>query len=110
MKPRRDGNLKWLGVDLDGTVAQNTGHPDYKLTKPIEGARDTLRDFKKEGWKIIVYTARPWSEYELIENWLNKNHIPHRRIVCGKLLVKWMIDDRNLEFDGDWDKVRKKIG
>jgi hypothetical protein len=102
-------NLKWLGIDLDGVLAKNSAYPEYKLLKPITGAKEALEQLNAGGWKIIIYTSRAWTEYDQIENWLDKYNIPHRRIVCGKLFVKYMIDDRNVEFHGSWDKVLRKI-
>ena len=105
----KNNELIWLGVDLDKTIADNTGFPKFKLTKPMKGAANALRKLKKDGWKITVFTARAYSEYQEIEDWLNKNKIPFRRIICGKPLLYRMIDDRNIEFNGDWNKVYKKI-
>ena len=61
------------------------------------------------GYKIIIHTSRAWNEYDIIEKWLDDWKIPHRRIVCGKLFAKYYIDDRNIEFNGSWEKVYKKI-
>jgi len=109
MEDIAETNLKWLGVDLDGTLANNSPHPDYELLEPIEGAKDALYLLASKGWKIIIYTARPWHEYDQIENWLNNYNIPFRRIVCGKLFVKYMIDDRAISFKGDWDEVINQV-
>jgi len=106
---RAERELRWVGVDLDKTLANNTAHPDYELLEPIDGAVESMKKLHKDGWKLIIYTARPWHDYEKIENWLLKYNIPHRRIVCGKLFVRYMIDDRNIEFRGDWEEVLNKI-
>jgi len=106
---RAERELRWLGIDLDRTLANNTPYPEFDLLDPIDGAKEALQKLNADGWKIIVYTARPWHDYEKIENWLIKYNIPFRRIVCGKLFVRYMVDDRNIEFNGDWNKVLKKI-
>lgn len=105
----KEAELKWLGIDLDRTVANNSAYPEYKLLKPIKGAKKALKKLTKDGWKIVIHTSRPWNDYSLIENWLNKNKIPFKRIVCGKLFAKWLIDDRGIEFRGNWEEVVKKI-
>lgn len=102
-------DLKWLLVDLDETVATNFGPPTYVLGLPIEGAREAIKKLAKKGWKITIYTARPWADYQEIEDWLDTNKIPHRRIICGKPLGRWIVDDKNIEFKGDWNEVLKKI-
>lgn len=108
-KALKNDKLIWLGVDLDKTVADNTGYPNFKLTKPMKGAVEALRKLKRDGWKITIFTARGYGDHQLIEDWLNKYKVPFRRIICGKPLVHWMVDDRNIEFNGDWEEVIKKI-
>ncbi len=104
----KENSFKWLAVDLDKTIA-TSNYPDFKLEEPINGAKRALYDLIIDGWKIIIHTSRPWSEYDVIEKWLIDNSIPFRRIVCGKLFAKYYIDDRGIKFDGDWNKVLKQI-
>jgi len=101
--------LKWLLVDFDDVIAHNTGKPDYIPTTPLDGAKESLVKLTKDGWKIVIYTARSWADYNTIETWLDSNEIPHRRIVCGKPLGKYIIDDRNIAFKGDWSEALKEI-
>ena len=37
----KENKLKWLGVDLDKVVA-HSDYPDFKLRKPIKGAKEAL--------------------------------------------------------------------
>ncbi|MEK7129127.1 MAG: hypothetical protein AAB858_02130 [Patescibacteria group bacterium] len=104
----KEKELRWLGIDLDNCVA-HSNYPDYKLLKPITGAKGALKRLEKDGWKIIIHTSRGWAEYDTIEKWLTKNKIPFRRIVCGKLFAKYYIDDRNIAFNGNWKEVVSKI-
>jgi hypothetical protein len=105
---RKEEELRWLLVDLDNTIAHSS-YPDFKLQNPIEGAKKFLDKLVTDGWKIIIYTARSWTEYELIEAWLDKNEMPFRRIVCGKPLGRFSIDDRNLEFNGSWEQAYNRL-
>lgn len=109
MKPLTNEELKWIGMDFDDTIASNSGLPDFVLQEPVKGAKEALDRLTKDGWKIVVYTARPWSQYNIIEYWLNTYEIPFRSIVCGKMLLKWMVDDKNIEFRGNWYDVITKI-
>jgi len=104
-----DEDLKWIGVDFDNVIAKNSGSPDYKLSEPLNGAKKYLEKIEEDGFKIIIYTARGWTMYDTIEDFLNKHQIPFRRIICGKPLFRWVIDDRNISFDGDWKKAYNKI-
>lgn len=109
MKPLTADELRWYGIDFDDTVASNSGLPDFVLGEPMAGAKDALEEIKRRGFKVIIYTARPWSQYIVIEDWLNTHQIPFKMIVCGKMLLRGFIDDRNIEFKGDWNAVLDKI-
>jgi phosphoglycolate phosphatase-like HAD superfamily hydrolase len=106
---RAEAQLRWLGIDLDKTVAQNSSYPDFELLDPVDGAKDALTKLEADGWKIIIHTSRHWQDYELIESWLLKHQIPFRRIVCGKLFAKYYVDDRGIAYTGDWNEVLKQI-
>lgn len=94
--------LIWYAVDLDGTLAE-PAWPDPGIGDPIFGNVMKLRQLVRAGKKIVIHTARPWSDYELIESWLNQNLIHFDRIVCGKLLAHRYIDDRAIhESEKSW--------
>lgn len=103
-----DEKLRWLAIDFDNFIAETSGYPDYNILSPIKGAVEFLQQLEKDGWKIIIHTARPWADYEKIEKWLYFHNAPHRRIVCGKLLAKYYLDDRNIPFES-FDEMYKKI-
>jgi|ERR1035437_6819174 hypothetical protein len=109
IKPIKSSELKWIGVDLDDTIAMGTGFPNFSLGKPTIGAKHALDLISARGLKIVIYTARGWSEYSVIESWLDENKIPYKLIVCGKMLLKYMIDDRNIEFSGNWNEILHKV-
>ena len=104
-----EGELYWVGVDLDDTLATNSGTPDFILGEPIEGAKAFMEELIARGYKPIIHTARHWGDYIIIEEWLNKHEIPFKRIICGKPLFYRMVDDKNIEFDGDWSNVLQKL-
>lgn len=93
--PQRD-ELLWLAVDLDGTLAESVW-PDPGIGDPIRLNVVKLKEAVRAGWKVTIHTSRPWSDYELIESWLNHHEVPFHRIVCGKLLAAAYLDDRNLD-------------
>lgn len=104
----QSNELNWLGIDFDGVLCYSEA-PDYEPTYPLKGAREAMQKLHDEGWKLTIFTARPWADYQRIENWLIENQIPFRRIICGKPLLYRMVDDRNIEFRGDWAEVLTKI-
>ena len=109
-RPLREEEIKWVGIDFDDTLCHNSGYPDYVPTIPLAGAVEAMNKLHGAGYKIVIFTARHWIDYHNIEGWCTKYNIPIRRIICGKPVLKWMIDDKNIEFRGDWGCVDKVIG
>lgn len=95
MKKLKNNELLWESFDLDGTLV-DTKYPNYKLEEAtvIEENCAIVRKLHKNGWKIIIFTARPSSEYIGIEEWLNKHKIPFKAIITGKPLCHRYWDDR----------------
>ena len=93
--------LNWLGVDFDGTLV-NTKYPDFTLGEPIHENVEKLKECVALGYKIIIHTARPWENHQMISKYLDDNNIPYDSIVCGKLLVHRYIDDRNIDISKNW--------
>lgn len=90
-------NLLWAAVDFDGTLAEGIWTPENPTNvpgAPIRSSLDKLQYLVREGYKIVIHTARPWSDYEMIEYWLEHYGVPWNKIVCGKLLAHIYIDDR----------------
>lgn len=100
--------LKWIGVDLDGTLAESIW-PDDGIGPIIPGAKEAMDDLVKKGYKIFIYTARYWGEYEAIEQWCKDNGIQIKGIICGKPLFRWIIDDRNIEFANNWKEIANRL-
>lgn len=95
-KPLRD-KLIWVGVDLDGTLAEPLWTPDNPTSEigdPIPESMEKVQELVSAGYKIIVHTSRPWTDYQIIEQWLNHYEIPFKEIQCGKPLYAAYIDDR----------------
>lgn len=107
-----NNELRWIGVDFDNVMARSIW-PKAGIGEIIPGTKEGLDKLVNEGYKIVIFTARPWSDYENLERWCKDNELPVRRILCGKPLVRWMIDDRNIEFNPtnntEWETVIDKI-
>ena len=103
--PLPSDNFKWLAVDFDQTIAHNSGYPNFIPTTPLEGCKEAIDTLVSRGYKIIIHTARPWADYDNIEKWCIENSITFRRIVCGKLLAKIYIDDKNFNTTIDWKEI-----
>jgi len=106
VQPAPRSELKWALVDLDGTLAEPTWSPDNPTSQigaPILKNVDKALRLHFQGMKLVIHTARPWSDYEAIEAWCWNYAIPVKAIICGKLLGAFYIDDRNVDIRcSDW--------
>lgn len=108
--PRKQ--LLWVGVDLDQTLAEplwTPENPTSAIGAPIERNVAKLRLLRAEGYKVVIHTSRPWTDYEAVEQWLNFNRIPFREIQMGKPLFALYCDDRGRhESAPSWSPARKE--
>ncbi|ELL0574150.1 HAD hydrolase family protein [Vibrio fluvialis] len=87
--------MKRLIVDLDGTITTaNTS--DYRNVAPNLDVIHKLREYKEEGFDIVISTARNMRTYEgnvgkinihtlpIITEWLDKHQVPYDEILVGK--------------------------
>ncbi|GAA3710174.1 HAD hydrolase family protein [Oceanisphaera sediminis] len=102
--------MKRLIVDLDGTLTQaNTS--DYKNVLPREDIIEQLRQYKSNGFEIVIATARNMRTYEgnvgkinihtlpIITEWLDKHSVPYDEVLVGKPWCGhegFYIDDRSI--------------
>src|SRR5215217_224066 len=95
--PPPRSELKWLAVDFDDSICQSNwsvDNPTARPGAPIKSSVEQIHRCIGLGWKIAVHTARPWSEYEIVESWMDFHKIPFTRIICGKVLAFSYLDDR----------------
>ena len=97
-----------LIIDLDGTICSEEKQFSRALAKIKDGAKESLEKLRDKGYKIIIYSARTWAEYEMTENWLKENKVPYDQIILGKPQGDYWIDDRAIRFRS-WDKVINEI-
>lgn len=109
---------KMVCVDLDGTIAHyKEWEGEDHFGEPVPGARDALGKLRDMGWTVIIYTTR--SNREKIRQYLEKNSIPFDYInespsqpanaVGGKLYAQVYVDDRAIQFNGNWQETLAEI-
>lgn len=104
-------NLLWIAVDLDGTLAEGVWTPDNPTTDIGAPRWDNVAKLEEAvaaGYKVMIHTSRPDTDYENIEGWLDHWQIPWKVIRTGKPLAALYIDDRGrYSEDASWLPQRK---
>jgi hypothetical protein len=104
VQPAPRADLLWLAVDLDGTLAEpvwTPANPTSEIGPPIAANVEKLRAAVAAGYKPVIHTSRPSTDYEAIEAWLRHHEIPFSRIQTGKILAALYIDDRARTADAE---------
>ncbi len=100
--------VKKLVVDMDDTISV-TDHGDYVHSKPVQKTIDLLKQYKNEGFQIVIHSSRQMRTYEgqvgkinvhtlpNIIKWLTDHDVPFDEIIVGKPwcgFTGWYIDDK----------------
>lgn len=87
--------MKKLIVDLDGTITESNTS-DYRKVKPNHAVILKLKEYKENGFQIIINTARNMRTYDCnigkinihtlptILEWLNEHEVPYDEVIVGK--------------------------
>ena len=82
-------------IDLDDTIC-STKNGDYENSIPKEKVIKKIKEYKKLGFEIIIYTSRNMRTYKsnvdlikantlpIIIRWLEKFDVPYDEIIVGK--------------------------
>jgi len=100
-------------VDVDGTIFEKEKYEPGKFGKPITEVIELLAQIKeKKGYNIILYTARSWSEYNDLKDWIDRNNVGHLidEIVMGKPIGVIYLDDKAVNpTEEGWEKLIEKF-
>ena len=104
-------------IDLDGVISNlKKNNENYEDLKPKKGAVSKIKNLKKNGHHIIIYTARHMKTCDgnvgkviskigmVTLNWLRKYKVPYDEIYFGKPWADIYIDDNALRFS-NWSKI-----
>tara|TARA_Y100000589_G_scaffold291592_1_gene295188 strand:- start:303 stop:686 length:384 start_codon:yes stop_codon:yes gene_type:complete len=88
-------NYKKIIIDLDDTIC-STDYGDYKNSKPKDDVINKLKEYKYQGFKIVIYTSRNMRTHNgnigiinantlpIILSWLDKHTVPYDEVIVGK--------------------------
>tara|TARA_R100001443_G_scaffold112828_1_gene126844 strand:- start:8228 stop:9217 length:990 start_codon:yes stop_codon:yes gene_type:complete len=120
--PGLEGELNTLAIDFDGVIHtfDKGWHDGTCYGDPIEGSLEAIEELAKY-WRIIVFSAkvkpdRPLvngkSGYELVDEWLINHGIRDLidEITFEKPRADYYIDDKAIEFKGDWSEIIRRLG
>jgi len=89
-----------IGVDIDDTLTQRTRkkisenyREYYKRLYPMSNFIEKLRQIKKRGHIICLFTSRRLEDREITIRWLRKHKVPYNHIIFDKPLFDLYIDN-----------------
>jgi len=121
------GNMKKIIIDLDHTLTTGSG-TEYIDREPRVDVIEMLRQYRRDGFGITIFTSRNMRTYEgnvglinahtlpVIHEWLARHEVPFDEIVVGKPwcgFEGFYVDDqcvRPSEFlNKSYDEIRKLL-
>ena len=87
--------MKRLVIDLDGTLTLGS-NGDYSKDRPDADMIKKLREFKSQGFEVVIYTARQMRTHQnnigkinaytlpIIIDWLDEHLVPYDEVFVGK--------------------------
>ena len=110
--------MKTVCIDIDGTISHYIEWVDAKtFGEVLPHCAETIHHLKADGWYVIIYTTR--ADKNEIRKFLEANNVPFDAInenpnqpdnaIGGKPFADVYVDDRAIQFDGDWTEAYEKI-
>lgn len=110
--------MRTICIDIDGTISHEIEWVDSKtFGELLPHCAETIHHLKTDGWYVIIYTTR--GDKAEIAKFLGENNIPFDAInenpnqpdnaKGGKPIADVYVDDRAIQFNGDWTSIYRKI-
>jgi hypothetical protein len=85
-------------MDFDGVLAYHeTGDPITKIGEPLKPGIDLAKQIVRQGYKLVVLTARPIKMQDEISDWLKKQGVK-AQVTNVKPPAELYIDDRAIRY------------
>lgn len=99
---------RWIGVDLDGTLAEITGTTGRRIGKPVQPMLKRVKRWLADGKAVKIMTARRLDQGQIdeLENWLMRHDIEKCGITNSKdpdMIELW--DDNALRVERNTGKL-----
>lgn len=94
-------SMRGICVDFDGVLNNYEYYDPNELYTPRDGAKEFLTVLKKQFY-VIIFTAR---DNEKVIEWLDKYDMPYNEVTNIKKPAVVYIDDRAIQFNGDYDEI-----
>lgn len=106
--------MKNIIIDLDGTITIDNKNKEYFEKDVNLKVVKKLKEYKKNGFKIIIFTARNMNTFKgdlnkiskytlpVIQEWLNSKKVPYDEIIIGKPWCGFdgfYVDDKSIRPD-----------
>lgn len=86
--------MRRIACDLDGTLLPEGPACDRFFAEPKPEVLEELWRAKNKGCFVALYSARPWGDYRMTEEWLGKHAVPYDTLILGKYNFDFLLDDR----------------
>ena len=110
-------------VDFDQTLREWGGLFEFK--PPYPGASEFLHELKAAGYTLILFTSRLSSvwhasegrniaegimkQVQFLQEYCTMYDLPFDSVTAEKVPAIAMIDDKAVEFRGDWTKAKRRF-
>jgi len=103
-----------IGLDFDGVIhGYKNGWQGISniKDKPVKGVKSAIILLRSKGYKILIYSTRCVKQEgrKAISDYLKKWEITVDGISKEKPACMCYVDDRSIQFNGDWPKTIKDI-
>lgn len=86
--------MKVVAVDLDGTLCPEGPAHERPYQPHFEETRELVNRAYDSGYRVVLFTARNWTDQRMTEDWLAAHGVRVHQVVCGKIPYAFLLDDR----------------